>query len=516
MLELYVNFVIPRTLNILLGKQKKKALFCQTLELTCKNCRKILSHVKVHETTKMPTKDGKSLETDIIAMKLCIGALEAGVGFTALNKILSSANLPTISRGQFNIYAMNSQNIIENLAEQMKEQASKIITDYYTSMGKEPEDGLMNIQVSFDGTWLTRGFGSLIGLGFVVEVETGIILDYHILCKYCNICNQHIKKEKNLSEEEIKAWKEAHKPNCHANYDVTKSSSSMEGEIAEILFKRSVDRGLRYVTILSDEDSSTYKRLIKLNPYGNKYPIKKQNCLNHINKKIYQRLDNIRTTKHLGELTKKTQMVFANFYRVFVKKYHNNHTLIKKNVLASVFHHAATDEYHFHKLCPKGEKSWCKYQRDVFNKIDIPHNWHKIKENRKYSLGKETAKAVLDVMIPMTSPDVLSLVSKGTQNVNESLHSRVWSIIPKSKFRGIHQVKFATARVALIHNCGEKAGNILRALGIKSGEHLEKREETQIRASKRAKSQKRRGKKLKTNVEESEYNPGAFGHDDDL
>ncbi|RXG59621.1 Zinc finger protein [Armadillidium vulgare] len=56
---------------------------------------------------------------------------------------------------------------------------------------------------------------------------------------------------------------------------------------------------------------------------------------------------------------------------VFVKIYYNHQTQLKKNILASVFHHAATDKYPFHQLCPKGPDSWCKFQNNIYNEVDI-------------------------------------------------------------------------------------------------------------------------------------------------
>ncbi|KAL7637884.1 UNVERIFIED_CONTAM: hypothetical protein RMT77_011496 [Armadillidium vulgare] len=73
-----------------------------------------------------------------------------------------------------------------------------------------------------------------------------------------------------MNEEEKQAWKEQHKEKCLVNYDKEKSSS-MEDEITEILFARSTERGFRYTTILSDEDSSTFNRLKNLNPYGDSF-----------------------------------------------------------------------------------------------------------------------------------------------------------------------------------------------------------------------------------------------------
>ena len=45
---------------------------------------------------------------------------------------------------------------------------------------------VLDISVSFDGTWLTRGHSSHIGVGCVVDLLTGLCLDAHVMCTYCH------------------------------------------------------------------------------------------------------------------------------------------------------------------------------------------------------------------------------------------------------------------------------------------------------------------------------------------
>ena len=57
-------------------------------------------------------------------------------------------------------------------------------------------DGPRQLSVSYDGSWKTRGFHSLFGVGFVVEVLTGLVIDYVIRSKYCVECELVGKKLK--------------------------------------------------------------------------------------------------------------------------------------------------------------------------------------------------------------------------------------------------------------------------------------------------------------------------------
>jgi hypothetical protein len=47
---------------------------------------------------------------------------------------------------------------------------------------------LVNLAVSFDGTWMTRGHRSHIGVGFVIDCVTGFVVDFEVLSNFCEIC----------------------------------------------------------------------------------------------------------------------------------------------------------------------------------------------------------------------------------------------------------------------------------------------------------------------------------------
>ena len=47
---------------------------------------------------------------------------------------------------------------------------------------------MIEIAVSFDGTWSKRGFTANFGVGFVISVDTGQVLDYGFASKFCLQC----------------------------------------------------------------------------------------------------------------------------------------------------------------------------------------------------------------------------------------------------------------------------------------------------------------------------------------
>ena len=54
------------------------------------------------------------------------------------------------------------------------------------------EDTVINIPVSFDGTWPRRGYTANHGIGFVISAATGKVLDCEVISKVCNTCKKKI------------------------------------------------------------------------------------------------------------------------------------------------------------------------------------------------------------------------------------------------------------------------------------------------------------------------------------
>ena len=54
-----------------------------------------------------------------------------------------------------------------------------------------PEDQILDITVTCDGTWVRRGFQSLYGVVVVASWKTGKVLDVEVLSKHCQACATH-------------------------------------------------------------------------------------------------------------------------------------------------------------------------------------------------------------------------------------------------------------------------------------------------------------------------------------
>ena len=69
------------------------------------------------------------------------------------------------------------------------------------------EDNTIDVAVSYDGTSHHRGFKSCHGVGIVVSIDTGEILDAAVISKTCETC-QRSPYPKNSAE--FKQWQEKH------------------------------------------------------------------------------------------------------------------------------------------------------------------------------------------------------------------------------------------------------------------------------------------------------------------
>ena len=106
-------------------------------------------------------------------------------------------------------------------------------------------DTVLDVTVTFDGTWSKRGFRALYCVGVVMSWVTGEVLDTELVSKYCYQCSVY---DGPTSGPEYEQWFEGHKDHCTKTHVC--SSPAMEGAAAKELFTRSVELyKLRYSTI---------------------------------------------------------------------------------------------------------------------------------------------------------------------------------------------------------------------------------------------------------------------------
>ncbi|GBN05174.1 hypothetical protein AVEN_230511-1 [Araneus ventricosus] len=144
--------------------------------------------------------------------------------------------------------------------------------DVKDAYGSRNDNDIIDIGVSYDGSWLTRGHTSNTGVGCVIDLLTGFVIDFEVMSnvcmKLCMRCEECQQTKLALGEDtaEFPFWYEGHRDFCSITH--VGSSGSMEVKAAIKLWERSESIGFRYTSLLSDGDSKAFLELNERKIYG--------------------------------------------------------------------------------------------------------------------------------------------------------------------------------------------------------------------------------------------------------
>ena len=99
--------------------------------------------------------------------------------------------------------------IIDNTDDVLRTSVSKVKAAYL-SMDPDVSITPLCITVSFDGSWHKRGHTSSYGVAAVIDIYTGLVVDYMVLSKYCHACSMK-KAELGPDSQLFHEWYESHK-----------------------------------------------------------------------------------------------------------------------------------------------------------------------------------------------------------------------------------------------------------------------------------------------------------------
>ncbi|GFS74776.1 uncharacterized protein TNCV_1690751 [Trichonephila clavipes] len=203
---------------------------------------------------------------------------------------------------------------------------------------------IVDVSVSYDGTWQKRGHISNLGLGIIIDILSGHVLDFEVLSKYCQNCVV-AGRDMGVDRAEFHIWQKGHADVCDKNFN--ESSGAMEMHGALIMWRRSIsDWQMRFVSMLSDGDSKTFKFLSDNKIYGSDIKIEKEECLNHIAKRLGTTLRN---------KVKEWKAIKDNVPDI---------DKMKTAIYASLMHCSSTDKKLMHGKCPEGESSYMAIDKD--------------------------------------------------------------------------------------------------------------------------------------------------------
>ena len=176
--------------------------------------------------------------------------------------------------------------------------------------------------------------------------------------------------------------------------------------------------------------------------YSDQYVVVKEDCIGHIQKRMESNLHKYKTEKKAkklddgqtaggkGRLTKVVIDKLQNYYGAAIRQNVGNLRIMQDAILAIFFHTIKAGNETLdvqHQYCPKGSKSWCKYQLDVANGTNF--------YTQDNCLPPIFRKELKPLFTRLSSDELLKRCLKGvTQNQNEVLNSILWKKCPKSVF----------------------------------------------------------------------------------
>ena len=373
-------------------------------------------------------------------MRSVLAVHSSGSSWRDLHKFASIFGLPPPYEHMPPTYLNKIETVAIAAAEESMQAAAEELHVKVDSVPSTVPDCL-NIAVSFDSSWKTRGFYSNIGFGSAISASTGKVLDYVLLNRTCEKCNRWPIQRQERQPEQYQKWYSSHKDYCLKNF--SGSSQAMEPEAAKIIWNRSVEkRKLCYDIFIGDGDSKSYQQIIANNPY-NSLPIHKEECLAHVSKRLKKTLCKVKknTTKQTyvqHKLTEhKAEYVSSNFSTVVFQNRGKTPNCMSKAV-GTLLTHISGD----HSNCP--EDTWCKW-RTAKTAPAATTNY----------TSNDIAK-VTEVFQTYGNVEFCSHLTLGmTQNKNESLHNVIWNFCPKSKYISPQSVRISTAIAVTIFNEGE-------------------------------------------------------------
>lgn len=404
-------------------------------------------------------------EVNMRAMK---GIQMIGKGVTALSDFCACMNLSHrgLHHKTFQGHLKSLVKACENTATESEAASVAVIKELYTDF----LNPIGNIDVVFDGSWMTRGRSSHIGVGCIIELYTGLVIDHVVYSNFCLGCALGPQPQ----DEGYTDWLATHE--CQRNIEC--NSGRMEVEAALTMFQRSwAKHGLRYTTVLSDGDSRTFHALSEAEVYGF-IQIDKKDCINHVHKRMGAALRNLVDKKKAqgeslggrGKLTQEKIKKIANYYGYALRSNINDVPAMKRAVEATLLHMTSTDDAPKHSKCPEGASSWCKYNRALANGESPP--------SHKNALPACVGAALEPVFARLSDESLLARCCEGkTQNASESLHSVIWTQTSKNGNASLESVKRAAAEAVAIYNQGRRATNesIAASLGYVAGDCLVRR-----------------------------------------
>ena len=131
------------------------------------------------------------------------------------------------------------------------------------------------------------------------------------------------------------------------------------------------------------------------------------------------------------------------------------------NDIQAIFHHcSSTDQNPQHSFCPKGDYTWCKFNKYKHEKNKNPNTDMPVPEHReKPIIPPFYAEYFKECFDKVCRRELLDRRKRGaTQNNNESFHNVIWGMARKSQFCSVTTLRLAVSLAVAKYNLGYASG----------------------------------------------------------
>ncbi|GFU87629.1 uncharacterized protein TNCV_2935511 [Trichonephila clavipes] len=144
------------------------------MELLCKSCHE--SYGSVYSSFQ-EAKNSYDINSKMVSAFPSIGK-----GHAALETFPSVLNMPTMDRKTFakcmhNLSVKNKE-VKKKMLEMPRQEATEVYVKVDASLKNQE---FIDVSESYDGTWQKRGHTSNLGLGTILDVLSGLVLDFEVL-----------------------------------------------------------------------------------------------------------------------------------------------------------------------------------------------------------------------------------------------------------------------------------------------------------------------------------------------
>ena len=379
-----------------------------------------------------------------VTMRSVLSVHCSGFSWRDLHKFATIFDMPPPLSQMPTRYLNKIESTVENASQASMNAAADLLHQKVDAVPSAVSN-CINIAVSFDSSWKTRGFYSNIGFGSAISATSKRVLDYVLLNRICEKCNRWNDKRKQENPEAYQQWYDCHKSKCLKNF--SGSSQSMEPEAAKIIWNRSIDKHqLCYSTFIGDGDSKSYQQVVSMDPYP-LVSIHKEECLAHVSKRLKKSLCRIKKSTKAHSYIQhklpepKAEYVSSNFSTVILQNRGKTPTQMAGG-LSILFSHIRGE----HETCPTD--SWCRWRITASTTQPIPAT--------TTNFSTQDVAKVREVFNIFATEEFCRHLTLGmTQNANESLHNTIWNFCPKAKYISPQSIRISTGIAVTVFNDGE-------------------------------------------------------------